>query len=64
MRVISENIVLMMEAVHTSETSVYFYEITRRHMQEDSRLHNRRRENLKCAIFLAFYQLLKKFVYC
>jgi hypothetical protein len=38
---------MMMEAVSTSQTSVNLYEITRRNNPEDSRLHNRRRENLK-----------------
>jgi hypothetical protein len=38
---------LMMEAVRTSETSVYSNEITRRYIPEGSHLHNRRRENLK-----------------
>jgi hypothetical protein len=37
----------MMEAVSTSETSVNFYETTRRNIPEDSHLHIRRRENLK-----------------
>jgi hypothetical protein len=37
----------MMEAVHTSETSVYFNETTRRYIPEGFRLHTRRRENLK-----------------
>jgi hypothetical protein len=38
---------LMMEATSTSETSVNFYETTRRYNPEDSHLHTRRRENLK-----------------
>jgi hypothetical protein len=38
---------MMMEAVITSETSVNFYETTRRNIPEDSHLHTRRRENLK-----------------
>jgi hypothetical protein len=37
----------MMEAESTSETSVNFYQTTRRNNPEDSHLHNRRRENLK-----------------
>jgi hypothetical protein len=37
----------MMEAASTSETSVYFYQVTRRNIPEDSRLHTCRRENLK-----------------
>jgi hypothetical protein len=40
-------IALMMEAVSTSEMSVNFYQTTRRNIPEDSRLHTRRRENLK-----------------
>jgi hypothetical protein len=39
--------VLMMEATSTSETSVNFYQTTRRYNPEDSHLHTRRRENLK-----------------
>jgi hypothetical protein len=39
---------LMMEAVCTSKTSVYF-KTTRRYIPEDSHLHTRRRENLKSA---------------
>jgi hypothetical protein len=38
----------MMEAVSTSETSVNFYETTRRNIPENCHLHaRRRRENLK-----------------
>jgi hypothetical protein len=44
---IKPNIVLMMEAVRTSETFVYFNETTGRYIPEDSKLHTRRRENLK-----------------
>jgi hypothetical protein len=40
-------IALMMVAKSTSETSVKFYQITRRNNPEDSHLHTRRRENLK-----------------
>jgi hypothetical protein len=40
-------IVLMMEAVGTSETSVSFYETTQPNIPEDSYLHTHRRENLK-----------------
>jgi hypothetical protein len=39
--------VLTMEEVKTSETSVNLYEITRYNIPKDSRLHTRRRENLK-----------------
>jgi hypothetical protein len=38
---------LMTEAVSISETSVSFYETTRRNIPADSHLHTRRRENLK-----------------
>jgi hypothetical protein len=38
---------LMIEAVSTSETSVNFYQTTRRNIPENSHLHTRRRENLK-----------------
>jgi hypothetical protein len=41
------DIALMMEAVSTSETSVNFYETTRRNIPEGCHLHTRRRENLK-----------------
>jgi hypothetical protein len=37
----------MMEAASTSETSVNFYQTTRRNNPQDSHLHTRRRENLK-----------------
>jgi hypothetical protein len=39
---------LMMEAVRTSETSVYFYEITRHCIPEGCHLHTHRHENFKC----------------
>jgi hypothetical protein len=38
---------LMMEAARTSKTSVNFNATTRRYIPEDSKLHTRRRENLK-----------------
>jgi hypothetical protein len=38
-------IVLMMEVVQTSETSVNSYQSTRRNIAEDSHLHSRRSEN-------------------
>jgi hypothetical protein len=38
---------VMVEAVCTSETSVNFYQTTRRNIPEDSHLYTRRRENLK-----------------
>jgi hypothetical protein len=40
-------IAMMMEAVRTSETSDDFNVTTRRYIPEDSKLHTRRRENLK-----------------
>jgi hypothetical protein len=40
-------IVLMMEAVRTSETSVNFNVTTWRYIPEDSKLHTRHRESLK-----------------
>jgi hypothetical protein len=40
-------VALMMEAVRTSEMSVNIYLTTRQYIPEDSKLHNRRRENLK-----------------
>jgi hypothetical protein len=42
----------MMEAESTCETSVNFYQTTRRYNPEDSHLHSRRRENLKYRINL------------
>jgi hypothetical protein len=47
-------IVLMMEAIRTSETSVKFNVTTRRHIPEYSKLHTRRRENLKSHTFYLF----------
>jgi len=43
-------IALMMKAVRTSETSVIINLTTQRYIPEDSKLHTRRRENLKCHI--------------
>jgi hypothetical protein len=40
----------MMAAASTSETSVNFYQTTRRNNPEDSHLHTRRRETLKSHI--------------
>jgi hypothetical protein len=40
-------ITLMMEAALTFETSVNFNATTRRYIPEDSKLHTRRRQNLK-----------------
>jgi hypothetical protein len=40
-------ITVMIEAVSAFETSVNFYQTTRRDIPEDGHLHTRRRENLK-----------------
>jgi hypothetical protein len=40
-------IALMMGAANTSETSINFYQTTRRNIPEDSHLHTCRREDLK-----------------
>jgi hypothetical protein len=40
----------MMEAAGTSDTSVNYYQATRRKIPEDSHLHSRRRQNLKSQI--------------
>jgi hypothetical protein len=45
--VVAPIIALMMEAASTSETSVNFYQTTRRNNPEDSHLHTRRHENLQ-----------------
>jgi hypothetical protein len=45
-------IALLMEAVSTSETSAYFYKATQGYIPESSRLHTRRRENLKSKTIL------------
>jgi hypothetical protein len=39
---------VILEAANTSETSVNFYHTTRRNIPEDSHLHTRCHENLKC----------------
>jgi hypothetical protein len=46
-RVVRSVIALMMEAARTSETSVNFYQTTRRCNPEDSHLRTHRRENFK-----------------
>jgi hypothetical protein len=52
-------IVLMMEAAHTSETSVYNY-FTWQYIPEDkSELHTRHRENLKSHIVKSWFELMK-----
>jgi hypothetical protein len=45
-------IALMMEAASTSETSVRFYQTTRRINPKDSHFHSRRREKLESHSFL------------
>jgi hypothetical protein len=40
-------IALIMEAASTSETSINYYQTTRRNSPGDSHLHTRRSENLK-----------------
>jgi hypothetical protein len=47
-------IALMMEAESTSETSISFYQTTRRKIPEDSHTHTRCRENLKSHILCVF----------
>jgi hypothetical protein len=47
-------IVLVMQAVQTSETSVNSYQSTRRYNTEDSQFHTHRRENLKSYLYLKF----------
>jgi hypothetical protein len=44
---LTTTIALMKEAVITSETSINFNLTTLRYIPEDSKLHTRRRENLK-----------------
>jgi hypothetical protein len=46
----------MMEAASTSETSVNFYQTTRRNNPEDSHLHTRRRENIKSHLTTWLYR--------
>jgi hypothetical protein len=54
------------EAANTSETSVKFYQTTRRNNPEDSNFHTRRRENLKSQVmslvFTIFFQKKSNFV--
>jgi hypothetical protein len=44
----------MMEGVNTSETSVNFYETTRRNIPEGCHLHTRGRENLNVTTIVMF----------
>jgi hypothetical protein len=56
-------IALMMEAVHTSETSIYYNVTTRRFIPEDSTLLTRNRENLKSgANVIEYLNKLKRLV--
>jgi hypothetical protein len=41
---------IMMEAVRTSETSVHFNVTTQCHIPEETKLHTRRRKNLKSSM--------------
>jgi hypothetical protein len=50
----------MMEAVRTSETSVYYNETTRRYIPEGSDLHTRCRENLKSHNEIILFKTLKQ----
>jgi hypothetical protein len=56
-------IVQMMEAANTSETSVNFYQTTRRNIPEDGHLHTRRRENLKFHLKLVCFLGCLEMVY-
>jgi len=49
-------ITLVMEAVRTSEMSVYCNETTSRYISNGSLLHTRRRENLKSQIKLILFK--------
>jgi hypothetical protein len=56
---------LAMEEANTSETSVNFYQTTRRNIPADNNLHTCRRENLKSHIFkklITFTALSKAWV--
>jgi hypothetical protein len=46
-RIFRAMIVLMMEAVNTSEISLHFHQATRRNLPEGNHIHTRGRENLK-----------------
>jgi hypothetical protein len=48
----------MMEAVRTSETSASFDVTTRRYIPEESKVHSRRRENLKSHKVIPFMKLV------
>jgi hypothetical protein len=55
----SKHIALMMETANTSETSVNFYQTTRRNIPEDIHLRTRCRENLKFCLTLQLLQALQ-----
>jgi hypothetical protein len=48
-------IALLLEAASTSETSVNFYETTRRYIPEDSHIPTRRHENLKFHLLFQYF---------
>jgi hypothetical protein len=48
----------LMEAAVTSETSVNFYQTTRRNNPEDIHLHTRRRVNLKSQIIVVYISIV------
>jgi hypothetical protein len=50
-------VVLLVQAPSTSETSVNFYQTTRRNNPEDSHLHTCRRENLKSHCLSTFHSI-------
>jgi hypothetical protein len=50
--------VLLMEAVHISETSIYFNEAKLRYILEGWHSHNRRRENLKSHRFSSIHNII------
>jgi hypothetical protein len=53
---------MMMEAAHISQTSVYFNEITQRYVLEGCHLHIRRRENLKTHKVKLFLETLSSYI--
>jgi hypothetical protein len=62
--IIREFIALMMEAVSTTETSVYSNETTRRYIPEDFNIHTRSRENLKSHKAPPFKTILNEVQIC
>jgi hypothetical protein len=53
----------MLEAVRISETSIHFNVTTRRYVPEDSKLHIRRRDNLKSHSLILLH-LRVRFIKC